>query len=225
MSESSCRWSLKLRETTYRRDLSIPFMMTTKRKFESIELIEMCPIDAIILDLLQKHGTNVIKLMLTRCVIDDYTTFAALLESMPNLKHIVIHNTKTLYKLIDVQAPPEQYLPELQKLKTLEIDASDFWIFKCFRRAKLKTIEALNFAYDNSTIQAAFFEEFLSSQKKLTTLIIDSSILSMTSMMFCAVPFQLIRLSLIGLQLNDATHTDYHNLLRLLQSQANALRE
>lgn len=200
----------------------IDFMRKTNRKFGTIELNELQrrPIDTLeMLLMFERHGVNVIKLRLIKSQIDSRREFAQLLRCTPNLKHVTILNTKCKRDV-----PPDvQDLPQLKSLKTLEIDASDCSIVECFRSAKLTTITALNFHHEYS-LRGESLEMFLQSQEMVTTLTFDSSVVNMTTTMIRNVPFQLTRLYLSDIRLEDAQN--HHNrLATFMGTQAQSLKE
>lgn len=175
------------------------------------------------IEIFRRHGFNVVKLSLIRSRIDSYIEFAEILECMPNLKHIIIFETSTLRGVNDV--PPEQGLPELKKLQTVEIVKNDYSIIKCFRRAKLKTIKILN----ASSLDCKPLEDFLQSQQMLKTLALravhhDTSMLFRTENLNTPMPFQLTQLSLLNIKLQKSPN-DYNNLLKFLKPQAKTLKE
>lgn len=227
MIESSCPWTLNLYHDN-QVDVAEPwidFMLTTNRKFSTIKLDGLLEIGHNkTIEIFQKHGFNVVKLCLIHSCLDSFSLFAEMLKCMPNLKHVIIFETSTLCDVRDV--PPD--LPELRKLKTVEMVASEYSIIKCFQLAKLTTIKILNSTYEHS-MDSQPFEDFLRSQEMLKTLVLRS-INHETSQMFrtetlgSTMPFQLTQLSLLNIRLRESPN-DYNNLLKFLKPQARTLKE
>lgn len=178
-----------------------------------------------IVEIFQRHGFFVVRLCLTECIIDSYCNFAEILQCMPNLKHLSIFATTTLHTVR--RNLPKKYLPQLKKLKTLDMVGSQYSIMECLKNAKLRTMKIFNsnFACSND---CTALEEFLKSQNILTTLALRSIDLD-SSMMFRtenlnAIPFQLTQLSLLNIRLRQSPN-DYANLMNFLELQASTLKE
>lgn len=229
MIDSSCLWSLELYHNN-EVDVDerwVDFMLTTKRKFGTIKLNMILDIPKNkTLEIFQKHGYNVTTLHLIGSCIDSFIRFAEVLKCMPNLRHVIVLETSTLCGVSDT--PPDQDLPDLKKLKTLEMIGSEYSIVNCFQKAKLTTIKVLN-SYHEHSLDCEPLEDFLKTQDMLTTLAFRS-IHHTTSMLFrtdhlnVPMPFHLTRLSLLNVQLQESPN-DYNNLLKFLKPQTKTLQE
>lgn len=198
----------------------IDFMLTTSRKFGKIKLNKMRNIESKKnIDVFRRHGANVVRLCLMGSCILSYIKFAELLKCLPNLKEVIMVETSCE----EGDVPPD--LPELNKLKTLEMVASSYNIIKIFQKAKVTTLKLLNSSCRHSFYCQAL-EDFLKSQEMLTALAIRT-VHHDDSMMFrtdATMPFQLTQLSLLNIQLRESAN-DYNNLLKFLQPQAKTLNE
>ncbi|XP_037028608.1 uncharacterized protein LOC119068874 [Bradysia coprophila] len=151
-------------------------------------------------------------------LIDKLIAFAELLRLMPNLKHVAI-KTKNLNCAPDVLL--DQVLPDLNKLKTLEMSVNDRRIIKCFRKAKLTTIKIEEDHLEHHHYGPLV--DFLASQEMLTSLIFDGYFsLLLDEVGKLDVSFQLTKLAVTGTRglssLDDSEH-----LLRFVKSQAENL--
>lgn len=178
------------------------------------------------IEIFRRHGFNVVRLCLISSCIDSFIKFAEILKCMPHLKHVIIYETSTLCGESDV--PPEQDLPELNKLKTLEMVESEYSIIKCFQKAKVTTMKILNSSHEHS-LDCKALEDFIKSQEMLTALAFrsvhhDTSMIFRTENLNTAMPFQLTQLSLLNIRLQESPN-DYNNLLKFLNPQAKTLKE
>lgn len=221
--ESSCPWSLKLHQHDEAR---INFLLTTNRKFQEIELkgrLDIEPNKNI--EIFRRHGFDVVALSLNDVCIDSFTKLTEILKCVSNLKQLT--TLKTLTSMVISDVPAEEDLPELTKLKTLQMARTQYSILKCLKKAKLTTIKVLN-----STLYYSYnctdLEDFLKSQDMLTTLAVrsiyhNSSMLFRTQNLNASNPFQLTKLSLLYTQLRSPN--DYDNLLKFLEPQAKTIQE
>lgn len=186
------------------------FVLESNRKFGTIKFMFIHSFG----EVFQKHGVNVVKLRLDYCTIPSLIQFAGLLKFMPNLKDVGMLETTS------DGVPPEQDLPELKKLKILDMSRCDSSILKCFQNAKLTT---LNFCYRRHPLHCDFLEDYLKSQKMLTKLTIKSMYEEQAKLFRTDKwPFKLTHLSLLdmGLQVDD-----YINVVKFLEPQAKTLEE
>lgn len=223
--------SLKLHSRLNCDETRLNYLLTTNRKFREVEL--KGKLSAIgqnrSMEILRRHGLLVATLSLEYVYLDSIAEFAEILKCMPNLRQLIILKT-TVTSTADV--PAEEHLPELTKLKTLQMSASDYSILKCLKTAKLTTIKILH-SKSNHSMDCKDLEAFLKSQDKLTTLAIRSifynkSMLFRTTNLSTSMPFQLTRLSLLYIHLEDdlqSAPNNYKNLLKFLEPQAKTLME
>ncbi|XP_037032672.1 uncharacterized protein LOC119071745 [Bradysia coprophila] len=220
--ESACQWSLeldyndygKLKLTAQDSEKKMNFILTTNRKFGSIEITNG-PLSENnrILKMFQRHGFNIVKLSLCGHRINSLIAFAELLVLTPNLNYLFI---KVKNLLSDVTL--DQILPDLNKLKTLEMVFCDQQILKVLRKAKLTKI-----LIRENRFQQHYgpLVDFLSSQEMLTSLTADLSFTFFTLLVEMGklnVPFRLTELVISGMFGEDSSH-DHSNLLRFIESQ------
>lgn len=202
-------------------------MLTTGRKFHTIKLNGILEMDSNeTIEIFQRHGFNVVKLCLIGSCIDSFVKFATILKCMPNLKDIIVFETSTLCG--ERYVPAEQDLPELNKLKTLEMVASEYSIVKCFRKATVTTMKILNSSHHHS-YDCKALEDFLKSQTALTALAFrsvhhETSMIFRTESLNATMPFHLTQLSLLNVRLQESPN-DYNNLLKFLKPQTKTLNE
>ncbi len=225
--KSYCTWSLELRHQNQASDLDrscMNIMRVTRRKFSTIKLFHLGAIRMNkLFEIFQRHGVNVVKLELQRCVI-KYFRFADLLKCMPNLKHVFVSDTFGESKF--VASPPEQMLPELKQLHTLEIVDSACSIIEFFSRSKVYTAR-FSHQQCNRSMRCSL-KDFLKSQNMLTSLTMESlSYLDMSTLFgdingTDPMPFQLTKLSATNIRVAGILPDD---LLQFLTSQAQNLKE
>ncbi len=219
--EWCCPWSLQLHRQ--HDETRINFLLTTNRKFQEIELEGTLNDENIAV--VRRHGFDVVALSFNEFRFDSFAELTEILKCVPNLKQLTTF--KTLISMTDADVPTQMDLPELTKLKTLQMARTQYRILKCLGKAKLTTIKVLNstlhYSYDCSDL-----EQFLKSQDMLTTLAIrsvypNSSMLFRTQNLNASMPFQLTKLSLLYIQLGSPD--DYNNLLKFLEPQAKSMKE
>lgn len=227
--ESSCSWSFSLdHENQVDCDERwIDFLLTTNRKFHKIKIDGLLEIGKNrIIDIFQKHGSNVTKLFVFQSCLDRFDLFVDVLKCMPNVEQIILYQITTPCAASDV--PPDDALPELMKLKTLELVESEGSIIKCFKRSKLHEFKLLSYAYETQSMTQEPVLELLRSQSQLKTLALRSidygtSTLFQTDIMDGSVTFQLSELSLLDIKLRESPN-DYSNLLKFLKPQAKTIK-
>ncbi|XP_037051352.1 uncharacterized protein LOC119085161 [Bradysia coprophila] len=226
--ESSCRWSLLLYHNN-EVDVDEPwidFMLSTNRKFDTIKLDMIMFMDKNkTLEIFQKHGPSVVNLHLMGSCIDSFIELAKVLKCMPNLKHVIVLETSTTCGVDDV--PLLSDLPDLPKLKTLEMLGSEYSIVKCFHKSKLTTMKIFN-SYHDYSLNCKPLEEFLKSQEMLTTLAFRSlhqhtSTIFRTKTLNQSMPFNLTHLSLLNLRLQESPN-GYNNMLAFMKPHAKTLK-
>lgn len=171
-----------------------------------------------IYETVRKHGMDIVKLTLDGFLLRLHE-ISDLLHLTPNLRHAVIKVT-LLPDLCDL--PLDHVVPDLKKLKKLELSSRGLRIVKCFRKAKLTTMiiweRTLSEHYDALV-------EFLSSQDKLTSLLVINffrprSILVEMGKLGAPIPF---RLSKLGIAF-DTLH-DHNNLLKFFKWHTETLKQ
>ncbi len=195
-------------------------MLTTNRKFGTLKLESKRPVDTRkMLEVFQRHGNNIVKLHLRDCYILSFVEFAELLKCMPNLKHVIMDLTTTRCTVSDVPAVAD--LPELKKLKTLDMVDSSCSIIKCFQRSKLTGLKVRDLSTE-STLDCEVYKDFLKSQERLKLLAIETMSFTSTQFLSDVVPFHLTQLSMHWETepIDDCTH-----LLNFLRGQATTLKE
>ncbi len=221
--ESACQWSCN--NKSYEPpvlDLQwTDFMLTTNRQFGTIVLESKRPVDTTkMLEVFQRHGTNVVKLHLRNCHIDSFIEFAEVLMCMPNLKHVIVELTTTRCKASDVPAVSD--LPEVKKLKILDMDDSECSIIKCFQRSKLTTLKIRGLSTE-STLDCEVYKDFLISQEMLKLLAIESMSMTSTQFLSASVPFHLTQLSL-SWEFDLSSIDACTNVMHFLGGQATTLK-
>lgn len=177
------------------------------------------------IDIFQKHGANITKLFLFHTHLDRMDLFLEMLKCLPNLEHLILYKTETDSQHFEL--PPEDDLPELMKLKTLEMVESEYRIVKCFKRSQLQAFKLLSLAYAKPLENPEPILDLLTSQHQLTTLALRN-VDHVTSKLFQdeitdgSVKFELSQLSLLNIKLRESPN-DYDNLLNFLKPQANTI--
>lgn len=176
-----------------------------------------------IVDIFKKHGPSISQLFFFESVLDRFDLFVEMLKCMPNLEHLIFYETTTPFT--DVLSDDE--LPELTKLKTLELVESHCRIVKCVKRSKLKRFKLFGHAYDAHSSKEDAVLDLLKTQPQITTLAFRN-IHYVTSVLFQndftddSVKFQLTQLSLLDFELRDPPN-DCKSLIKFLKPQAKSI--
>lgn len=201
------------------------FILTTNRKFATIEIEWNSSSEEFhIHEIIDRQGINVAKLTLCGGCIDSLVEFANLFNLTPNLNQMVIMSVAISHEISDVAL--NQVMPDLKKLKNLELRLTDWRIVKCFGKAKLTTIVIEeNGFYDDY----APLVNFLLSQNMLKSLTVSCyqsllSILDEIGKLSVSVPFQLKQLAIADLE-SPKSSNDHENVLRFIESQGQNLRQ
>lgn len=193
------------------------FIRTTNRKFGTIIIVEDY-MHGDLLEILQRHGFNVDKLVFNYCLIDNLTAFADLFNLTPNLKKVIM-KAADLKGATDVQL--DNVLPDLTKLKTLMISSCDHRLIKCFRNAKPTKITIWE---TDGSEHPDLMLDFLSSLEMLTTLTLRCCFWPQNlPTEKASFPFRLTHLA-ISIPFETTSH-DQNNILRFVKSQAESLTE
>lgn len=227
--DSSCPWTLSLdHDNQVEADERwVDFLLETNRKFHHIKIDGVLELRKNrLFDIFQKHGSSISKLFVFESCFDRLDQFVELLKCMPNLDHLILYQITTPCTLSDV--PADDKLPELIKLKTLELVETDSSIVKCFKRAKLKVFKLLGYANEPKSMTQDPMLELFKSQSQIKTLALrnidwGTSTLFQTDIMDGSVKFQLSQLSLIDIKLRESPN-DYNNLLKFLKPQAKTIK-
>ncbi|XP_037046817.1 uncharacterized protein LOC119081747 [Bradysia coprophila] len=227
--ESSCSWSLSLdhQNEVGSNEPWLDYMLTTKRKFHKIKIVGLVELGKNrIIDIFRKHGTHITKLFVFESCLDRFDLFVEVLKCMPNLEHLILYEITTPCTVADV--PTEDNLPELLKLKTVELVESEGSIIKCLNRSKLTELKVLNYAYKNQPLSQEPVLDLFRAQPQIKTLALRSidygaTTLFQTDIMDGTVKFQLNKLSLLDIKLRESPN-DYNNLLKFLKPQAKTIK-
>lgn len=216
--EYAFRWSLKLNSQhrkliRARTEQKIKFILTTKRKFGTVNI----PLDSEMVNIFHERGVNVVKLILNAGDIDSFGDLANLLTLMPNLKQAKINMGPQRFVR---DLPMDHVLPNLEKLKDLDITVDDQRIMKCFRKAKLNTLTINeSVSVENNDVLV----DFLLSQDMLMSLSVTShgllspqSILAEIGKLNDPMPFRLTKL---GIRMNSQDE----EVLSFIKSQTETL--
>lgn len=193
------------------------FLLTTNRKFGTIEIERgLLDVDMQILQIFQRHGFNVAKLILCDGCIDNLNGFVELLNLTPNLERVSIISIQSS-DMDDMSL--DQVLPDLKRMKHLHFNCSDKRIIQCFRKAKLISIDL----FGVHCSQHDPLVDFLLAQKMLTSLHVIDMLLEMGKLNV-SHPFRLTKLVVANF-FERGSSEDNAMLLRFFKSQANSLQE
>ncbi|CRK92546.1 CLUMA_CG006089, isoform A [Clunio marinus] len=226
------RWELKLKfedKNEIEEEPWIETLLESNRNFKSIQcegFIEKRNVR--LMDIFEKHGGNVQKLVMVDCEFDNFQIFCDVLNFMPNLKEVTFRYSDTRGRFVNNFS--EDHLPHLPKLETLKLVVSDLELIKYFKNTKLNSFEIFDDNMKRRQEDVIILLDFLTHQKNLKCLKLEYISSSFFSEFFETIatenfPYKLKELSLSPFYIwRTFNHSNFSNFLEFHSDTVEKLR-
>ncbi|CRK92550.1 CLUMA_CG006073, isoform A [Clunio marinus] len=168
---SKMGWKLKLNFENERgiEEPWVEVLLKSNRNFKSIQLYDYAEMrnnrSNRLMKFFEKHGGNVQNLVMWSGELHHFIIFCDVLSTMPNLKKISFIDLSTQGRF--TKNFFEDHLPNLQKLETLYLYASDIELLKYFKKTQINSLEIIDYMDANEQENVKILLDFLIYQKNL----------------------------------------------------------
>lgn len=161
--------------------------------------------------IVERHASSVVHLTFLDCIWNE-CHLIKMLRFLPNLEELILYGcSNNRYNISSVDD-----IPNMIKLKTLQLIHTDYDFLKCLRNSQLNAIKTRSFFEE-----APVVDYLLRCQRHLTTLSLHFG--EAYQIFDEAMPFQLTHLSLYNIKFAEDPKS-YSNFLKFLESQTKTLK-